>query len=76
MPYPGRTPHIHFAVSGRGFKRFVTQMYVAGEPGNATDAILMSVRDPAARGRLIVELHPARDARSAALAGEFNIVLE
>ena len=34
VPYPGRTPHIHFAVSGRGFERFITQMYVAGEPGN------------------------------------------
>ena len=76
VPYPGRTPHIHFAVSGRGFERFVTQMYVAGEPGNVTDAILMGVRDPAARSRLIVELHPARDADPAALAGEFNIVLE
>jgi protocatechuate 3,4-dioxygenase beta subunit len=76
VPYPGRTPHIHFAVSGRGFERFVTQMYVAGEPGNATDAILMGVRDPAARGRLIVGLHSAHDAGPAALAGEFNIVLE
>jgi protocatechuate 3,4-dioxygenase, beta subunit len=76
VPYPGRTPHIHFAVSGRGFERFVTQMYVAGEPENATDAVLMGVRDPAARDRLIVELHPARDADPAALAGEFNIVLE
>jgi hypothetical protein len=51
-------------------------MYVADEPGNATDAILMGVRDPAARGRLIVGPHPARDAGPAALAGEFNIVLE
>src|ERR1700674_4672216 len=31
VSYPGRTPHIHFAVSGPGFPRFITQMYVAGE---------------------------------------------
>ena len=34
VPYSGRTPHIHFAVSGRGFERFITQMYVDGEPRN------------------------------------------
>jgi len=34
VAYPGRTPHIHFAVSAAGFPRLVTQMYVAGEPHN------------------------------------------
>src|SRR5207244_7389706 len=33
VPYPGRTPHIHFAVIMPGQRRFVTQMYVEGEPG-------------------------------------------
>jgi protocatechuate 3,4-dioxygenase beta subunit len=75
VPYPGRTPHVHFAVSGRGLARFVTQMYVAGEPGNATDPVLAGVRDPAARDRLIVALHPVRDADPAMLAGQFDIVL-
>ena len=46
VPYPGRTPHIHFAVSGPGFPRFITQMYAAGEPQNERDGVLMSVRDP------------------------------
>src|ERR1700730_16629000 len=31
VPYPGRTPHIHFAVSRPGFPRLITQMYVAVE---------------------------------------------
>jgi protocatechuate 3,4-dioxygenase beta subunit len=73
VPYPGRTPHIHFAVSGRGLPRFTTQMYVAGEPLNARDGVLMSIRDPAARARLIVSLQPAAEA--GALAGSFDIVL-
>jgi protocatechuate 3,4-dioxygenase, beta subunit len=75
VPYPGRTPHIHFAVSGRGLERFVTQMYVAGDPGNAIDPVLMDEPDPAARDRLIVALHQVRDGGPAALAGEFDIVL-
>ena len=32
VAYPGRTPHVHFALAGPGFERFTTQMYVAGEP--------------------------------------------
>ena len=75
VPYPGRTPHIHFAVSGRGFERFITQMYVAGEPRNAADSVLMGVRDPAARNRLIIALQPVQGSGPAAFAGEFNIVL-
>jgi protocatechuate 3,4-dioxygenase, beta subunit len=75
VPYPGRTPHIHVAVSGRGFDRFVTQMYVAGEPGNARDGVLMSVRDPAARARLIVPLAPISGLEANALGGTFDIVL-
>jgi protocatechuate 3,4-dioxygenase beta subunit len=75
VPYPGRTPHIHFAVSGIGLPRYTTQMYVAGEPGNQRDGVLMGVRDPAARARLIVPLQPLPDDPSGALAGTFDIVL-
>jgi protocatechuate 3,4-dioxygenase, beta subunit len=74
VPYPGRTPHIHFAVSAPDVPRFITQMYVAGEPGNERDGVLMSVRDPAARARLIVPLRPAAE-RTDDLAGNFDIVL-
>jgi protocatechuate 3,4-dioxygenase, beta subunit len=76
VPYPGRTPHIHFAVSGRDFRRFITQMYVAGEPGNERDWLLLAVRDPAARARLIVPLQPAPEIGPGALAGSFDIVLD
>src|SRR3954451_4846154 len=75
VPYPGRTTHIHFAVSGHGFERFITQMYVAGEPRNDSDPVLMGIRDPAARARLAVALRPAPSAGPAELAGAFDIVL-
>src|SRR6266404_2900768 len=75
VSYPGRTPHIHFAVSGLGLPRLVTQMYVAGEPQNERDGVLMNVRDPAARSRLIVPLRPAPEAEKGALTGAFDIVL-
>jgi protocatechuate 3,4-dioxygenase beta subunit len=75
VPYPGRTPHIHFAVSGAGFERLVTQMYVAGEPENERDAVLLGVRDRAARTGLIVALRPAPEIGPGGLAGTFDIVV-
>jgi protocatechuate 3,4-dioxygenase beta subunit len=75
VPYPGRTPHIHFAVSGAEFPRFTTRMYVAGEPLNDHDGVLMGIRDPAVRSRLIVPLRPAPETETGALAATFDIVL-
>jgi protocatechuate 3,4-dioxygenase, beta subunit len=75
VPYPGRTPHIHFAIAAPGLPRFVTQMYVAGEPQNERDGVLMGIRDPAARARVIVSLRPAPEIEANALAGNFDIVL-
>ncbi len=75
VPYPGRTPHIHFAVSGRGFERFITQMYVGGEPGNDGDPVLMGVRDPGARARLIIALRASPYVGPDGMSGVFDIVL-
>ena len=75
VAYPGRTPHIHFSVSGEGFERLVTQMYVAGEPRNAGDVLLNRVRDARARARLVVALEPVPGAPGE-LSGRFDLVLE
>jgi protocatechuate 3,4-dioxygenase, beta subunit len=75
VPYPGRTPHIHFAISGAGKPPFVTQMYVAGEPENDRDQLLRSIVDPAARARVVIALQPSPGIGQDALAGTFDIVL-
>jgi protocatechuate 3,4-dioxygenase beta subunit len=75
VAYPGRTPHIHFAVAAPGLPPFVTQMYIAGEPLNDRDPVLQGVVDPAARARLIVPLRPAPEIGREALAANFDIVL-
>jgi len=72
VPYPGRTPHIHFLVSVGGARRLVTQMYVEGEPGNARDGLFNSL-DPRERAAVLVRLDKAPDGK--ALAGRFDIVL-
>jgi protocatechuate 3,4-dioxygenase beta subunit len=75
VPYPGRTPHIHFAVLAPGRERLITQMYVAGEPLNASDFILSRIRDPRERDSVIVPLERADRLETGALAGTFDIVL-
>jgi protocatechuate 3,4-dioxygenase, beta subunit len=72
VAYPGRAPHIHFALTRNDFGTFTTQMYVAGAPENDRDFLLAGIRDRRARASLIVALTPAS---AGEVAGEFNIVL-
>jgi protocatechuate 3,4-dioxygenase beta subunit len=74
VAYPGRAPHIHFALSDSRFATFYTQMYLAGAAENARDFLLSSVRDRKARESLIVAMQPAT-AEGAEQAGRFDIVL-
>lgn len=43
VPYPGRTPHIHVTVRLADRSRFVTQLYVEGEPRNGSDFLYLQV---------------------------------
>jgi protocatechuate 3,4-dioxygenase beta subunit len=74
VPYPGRTAHIHFKLSGPGFSNFTTQMFVRGEPRNAEDGIYQEIRDRKARDALTVALRPG-DAPAAKLAATFDLIL-
>ena len=74
VPYPGRTPHIHFAVTAPG-RELVTQMYVAGEPLNERDGLYRSIRDPRQRAAVTVRLEEAGGIEPGALAGSFDLVL-
>jgi protocatechuate 3,4-dioxygenase beta subunit len=72
VPYPGRTPHIHFALLPDGAPRFTTQLYVAGEPRNAHDFLFNAI--PAERRHLVLAEFVAASG-SATLAARFDIVL-
>lgn len=75
VPYPGRTPHIHFAVKVPKKKDFTTQCYVKGDPGNAKDGILKSIRDPKALASVMVDFVPLQESKIGELAASFDIVL-
>jgi protocatechuate 3,4-dioxygenase beta subunit len=82
-PYPWgnhdnawRPAHIHFSLLGRSFEqRLVTQMYFPGDPLLPYDPIFNSVRDPAARERMIGRFSLDANQANFCLAYEFDVVL-
>jgi protocatechuate 3,4-dioxygenase, beta subunit len=75
VPYPGRTPHIHFKVKKGDRELLTTQCYVKGEPQNDRDGILQNVRDARARESLIVDFARIPSSKIGELAAKFDIVL-
>ncbi|MCB1097991.1 MAG: intradiol ring-cleavage dioxygenase [Verrucomicrobiae bacterium] len=74
-PYPGRTPHIHFAIS-KGNKRILTtQMYVKGDPGNPADGILKQITDPNQLASVMIDLRPIKESHAGDLQARFDIVV-
>jgi protocatechuate 3,4-dioxygenase beta subunit len=73
--YPGRTPHIHFALKLKGRDKFTTQCYVKGDPGNDRDGVLRGIRDPKARESVIVDFAAIKGSRLGELTARFDIVL-
>ena len=75
VAYPGRTPHIHFAVGLKGRDKFTTQCYVKGEPRNERDGVLGEIRDARARESVVVPFSPVAGSKVGELAARFDIVL-
>ena len=75
VAYPGRTPHIHYAVKVKGQKKLTTQCYIKGEPRNERDGVLRGIRDPKAKASVIVPFEPIKGSRTKELAAKFDVVL-
>ena len=74
VAYPGRTPHVHFALKYPGQAKWTTQCYIEGEARNATDGVLKGIRDAAARKSVIVPFAPVPGSKTGELAAKFDIV--
>jgi protocatechuate 3,4-dioxygenase, beta subunit len=71
-----RPAHIHFSVFGRAWtQRLITQMYFPGDPLLDHDPIFGSVRDPAARARMISSLDLGVTEEGWALGYRFDVVV-
>ena len=75
VAYPGRTPHIHFAVKFKGRDKFTTQCYIKGEPQNDRDGVIKGIRDAKARESVIVPFSPVKNSKASELAAKFDIVM-
>ncbi|MDP1649709.1 MAG: hypothetical protein Q8M01_16120 [Rubrivivax sp.] len=58
VPYPGRTPHIHVKLRHASFGEATSQLFFAGDPGNARDFLWRQVAPPD-RPALEMALQPA-----------------
>jgi protocatechuate 3,4-dioxygenase, beta subunit len=75
VPYPGRTPHIHFKVKRSGKELLTTQCYIKGERRNERDGVFRGIKDAKARDTVLVDFAPMKDSRIGELAARFDIVL-
>jgi len=75
VPYPGRTPHIHFKIKVKGKDLLNTQLYIKGHPGNEKDGIYSSVRDPKLRAAITADFTPIKESKLGELAAKFDVVL-
>lgn len=75
VPYPGRTPHIHVAVSRNGHRVLTSQLFVNGHPLNARDGVLRGIRDPLVRETVMCDFKPIENSQLGELAVNFDIVL-
>ena len=75
VPYPGRTPHIHFKIKLKGKDLLNTQCYVKGHPGNEKDMIWKSVKDEKQRAAITVDFAPLKASKIGELAARFDLVM-
>ena len=74
VAYPGRTPHIHFAVSIHGQRVLTTQLFVKGEPQNQRDGIVRRL-SPDARETVLGEFKPLEGSKLGGLEVSFDMIL-
>jgi protocatechuate 3,4-dioxygenase beta subunit len=67
-PYAGRTPHIHLKLRHASFGELTSQLFVEGEPANASDFLWRRL-SAAQRTALAMKLQPVQTAAVAPAAG-------
>jgi protocatechuate 3,4-dioxygenase beta subunit len=75
VAYPGRSPHIHFAVKMKSKKELITQCYIKGDPKNEKDGVWKGIKDDKARASVTIPFNPLKGSRAGELAARFDIVM-
>jgi protocatechuate 3,4-dioxygenase beta subunit len=75
VAYPGRTPHIHFAIKAKGKEKFTTQCYIKGDPQNERDGVVRGIKDAKQRESVMVDFAKVEGSKAGELAAKFDIVM-
>lgn len=75
VSYPGRVPHIHFAVSMNGHRVLTTQMLTRGNKANAKDGLFRRFKDEQSRAALTAQYKPVPKSKFGELSVEYDMVL-
>ena len=75
VPYPGRSPHIHYKVKRDGKELLTTQCYIEGHPGNEKDGIWRGISDARQRASVTIGFLPLEGSRVGELRARFDLVL-
>jgi protocatechuate 3,4-dioxygenase beta subunit len=75
VPYTGRTPHIHYAVSQNGKRVYTTQLFIKGHEQNESDGVYRGIRDAKARETVLVDFKAIPDSKIGELAANFDVVM-
>ena len=75
VPYPGRTPHIHYKVKKAGKELLCTQLYIKGHPQNERDGVLRAIRDPKAKASIMADFKKMEKSKIGEVVANFDIVL-
>ena len=75
IPYPGRTPHIHLAVSQNGQRVLTTQLLIKGHEGNERDGVFRQLKSPEQRNLLLASFDPMAGSKLGELTAGFDMVI-
>jgi protocatechuate 3,4-dioxygenase beta subunit len=75
VPYPGRSPHIHFMIKHPGQDEFTTQCYIKGHPQNDRDFAYRGAGDEKQRALLCADFVPLVGSTAGELQAKFDVVL-
>jgi len=74
--YPGRqAPHIHYGITLPGSRRWTTQCFIKGHPGNARDGVFRELRTQRDRDLVEVVFSPLKESKAGELAARFDVVM-
>lgn len=73
--YPGRTPHIHVAVSHRNKRVLTTQLYIEGEKQNANDFLYKRIGKPELQKLITVPFNPLKGSKTGELTAKLDLVI-